>query len=104
MTDASLLKSEQAKERGMQVAASNKAALVQYARQLAAEHPLARLGITMDDVVESLVDDGKSAHCLGGSAGSLFKGRAWVFTGERRRSTRVNNHARELKVWRYIGG
>ena len=104
MAETSLVKSEQAKERGMQVAASNKAALLDYARKLAAEHPLARLGITMDDVVESLVDAGKSAHCLGGSAGSLFKGRAWVFTGERRRSTRVNNHARELKVWRYIGG
>ena len=97
------LTSEQAKESGMAKAAKNKASLLAYARQLATDHPLARVGITMDEVVAALVEEGKSAHCLGNAAGALFKGDCWEFTGERRKSKRVHAHANELKVWKYIG-
>lgn len=97
------LTSKQAKEDGMAKAAKNKAALLAYARELATNHPLARVGITMDEVVEALVEEGKSERCLGSAAGSLFKGGSWEFTGERRRSKRMTNHARELKVWKYKG-
>ena len=32
--------------------------------------------------------------------GSIFRG-SWTDTGIRRRSARVSNHAREIKVWRF---
>jgi len=37
---------------------------------------------------------------LGPSAGSLFAGSQWEFTGKRVLSTRKRNHSREIKVWR----
>ena len=39
---------------------------------------------------------------LGPAAGSLFKSKEWKFTGERIRSSRASNHAREIKVWQLI--
>lgn len=58
--------------------------------------------VTADDVGESM--DKLRMTPLGPAAGSLFSQKCnWEFTGRRVRSTRVSNHARELKVWRYIG-
>jgi hypothetical protein len=33
-------------------------------------------------------------------AGSIFKGQDWEFTGKRIRSSRISNHAREIKIWK----
>ena len=38
---------------------------------------------------------------LGPAAGSVFRQACWEFTGQRIRSSRKSNHAREIKVWRY---
>ena len=32
--------------------------------------------------------------------GSIFKGKEWEFTGERRVSAQPKNHGREIKIWR----
>ena len=92
--------SEQSKTVGMAVAADNKESLLAYARRVAEQLPASRVGITADDVVSQMVREGVDVHALGNAAGSLFRGKEWVWTGERRKSCREHAHANELKVWR----
>lgn len=89
------------KERGMALAAGNNYDLLAVARIIALTHDKASIGITADDVGRALKDLGKP-HCLGPAAGSLFKEKHWVFTGEWRPSKRTTNHGRMLRVWRYV--
>jgi len=35
--------------------------------------------------------------------GTIFRGRHWEFTGMRKRSSWPRNHAREIKIWRWVG-
>ncbi len=88
------------KERGMALAAGNNHDLLLYARVVALTHEKARTGITADDVGRRLKEMGRP-HCLGPAAGSLFKEKHWVFTGEWRASKRTTNHGRMLRVWRF---
>lgn len=85
---------------GMGHAAESRKELLAIARSVALR--LARYGraITADDVVEGLVDAGYDVHCLGNSAGSLFKGGEWKWTGEWRKSRRRHAHANLLRVWK----
>lgn len=99
--------STEARDIGMELAATKRAALLNEAREAARLIALAhkRRECTADDVgqwFESLPTPVDIAKELGPSMGSLFKGREWEFTGKRVRSSRVSNHARELKVWRLV--
>ena len=97
-----LAASEHAKTVGVAVAADGKKSLLEYARRVAETLPAAREGITADDVVAQLVAEGVDMHALGNSAGALFAGKRWQWTGERRKSRREQAHANELKVWRLV--
>lgn len=90
---------ELAKIAGMDRAAENKKALLEYARGIARE--LARGGnvISADDVQLALEKRDISVHALGNAAGSLFKGKEWIAVG-RVKSKRVHAHANWLTTWR----
>lgn len=93
--------SQAAKQSGMDRAAANAVDILSLARGVARSLASERAdGITADDIVERLVRLGYSPHALGNAAGSLFRGREWRWTGERRKSARVHAHANELKVWK----
>jgi hypothetical protein len=93
---------EHEKRQGMSNAEhSQKSSLLEKARDVAERLALAdpnRL-CNADDVGVAMQDMGITGS-LGPAAGSLFKGKKWEFTGQRIRSRRTSNHAREIKVWR----
>jgi len=88
---------ELAKEQGMSQAeeASNS---IDAARLIAVAVAKSRGSVTADDVQRELVRLGLDP--LGASAGSLFRGSEWEFTGRWVKSERVSNHARVNRVWR----
>ena len=93
---------EKLKEAGMSLAASNKNDILTKARLIAVEIAKRNGGhCSADDVRFELTKRGFNS--LGPAAGSLFKSVAWKFTGERIKSKFTGNHAREIKVWRYVG-
>jgi hypothetical protein len=95
---------EQLRLEGMGHAADNAKEYLALAREVAASLAKVRLDgcITADDVGRVLkVDHGLDS--LGPAAGSLFRTDDWQWTGEFRKSSRITNHSRLLRVWRYIG-
>jgi|TARA_Y100000310_G_C20589548_1_gene767229 hypothetical protein len=92
--------SNAAKKEGMELAANANPDLLTVARQVA--KALALTGpnrrVSSDDVFLQMKRMGLPYN-IGPVAGSLFKGPEWRFTGDRVRSKRISNHARELKVW-----
>ena len=92
------LRGQQLKDEGMARAALARAGALADARRLAVRIALGRASqtATADDVARSYPD-------LGPAAGSLFKGRDWVWTGEWAASRRASNHRRHNRVWRLVG-
>ena len=92
-------RSEEAKQIGMDRAALSKPEILALAREiavgLAADRPD---GITMDDVTLELVSRGHDIHCLGNSAGSVFKTGGWICVGMRK-SIRIHAHSNLLRIW-----
>jgi hypothetical protein len=73
-------------------------------RQFAREAALRRADrtATADDAARGFLRIGKPADFLGNSAGALFRGNEWEFTGRWQKSHRTTNHARQNRVWRLI--
>lgn len=93
--------SETRKKEGMERAAKAKSDLLTKARKIATEIAIGNDWLCHSDLVaEELVRRGLGE--LGNAAGSLFKSGEWRFTGQRIKSKRLNNHARELKVWELV--
>lgn len=92
---------KESKQQGMLFAALNKAALLDTARQIAMHLGLASINrrCTIDDVYMEMVNRGYDPTGLGNAAGSVFKTGYWRFTGLYTKSTRVSNHARDVKIW-----
>jgi hypothetical protein len=92
----------QAKKEGMNLAAMNKVAILDYARSIAFRIARNRESkeACIDDVTRVFVQNGGTGKELGKAAGSVFQKEHWVFTGRWERSPRRSNHARENKVWR----
>jgi hypothetical protein len=89
------------KEVGMSDAENNpkRAEGLALAREIAFN--LARqYGEVSADMVGTVLKRDHDIDSLGPAAGSIFKGDEWEFTGERKKSVRVTNHSRELKIWR----
>jgi len=84
---------------GMDAAATYRKGLLERAKTIA--HKLASDGrtITIDDVVEALAIASDAPGLLGNASGSVFAGKMWECVGWRK-STRVSNHARSIRVWR----
>ena len=93
-------RSQAEKDDGMALAAMNRRALLAHARGIAVNAARGRVTreATADDVSRILGTDGMRR--LGNAAGSLFRGKAWEFTGRWEKSRRITNHARDIKVWR----
>lgn len=89
--------SEAAKETGMARAAEAQPGNLALARAIAKRICLTHGSVTADDVGEELARRGID---LGPAAGSIFASKEFVWTGERVRSKRKSNHARELRIWR----
>ena len=107
MTDLfDLVKGESEKAKGMSAASWSRSDLLAEARTIACELAMARetRECHADSVNREMKRRGIPFEDLGPAAGSIFKGRDWVFTGKRIKSARISNHARELKVWRLTGG
>jgi hypothetical protein len=92
----------EAAEQGIATAEINKRTLLDEARGIAVELGREKRFVTADDVVRRY--SFRHPHDpLGNAAGGIFKGKEWRDTGRRVRSKRVNSHARELRVWEFIG-
>jgi hypothetical protein len=95
-------RSENLKHDGMELAAEKRQTILEIARDIAvglAERD-PNLECTADDVQEVLIKRGYSPSDLGNAAGSIFAGPVWKFTGNYRKSSRVTNRYRDIKVWR----
>ena len=88
-----LRQGELLKEEGMQTAADNRALTLKLARDYAYQVALRKGYVTADDV-------SRAGYELGPAAGSLFRDGRFEFTGEWRKSAKVSNHARYLRVWK----
>jgi len=84
------------------LAATKRAYVMSYARMLAVTIAKSRPDrcVTADDVYRQLALLGHDLTLLGNAAGSLFRGDRWEFTGERKQSVRISNHARWIMVWK----
>lgn len=96
---------EKAKQLGMDLAATSKRELLEFARRLAIEIALSRPSreVNADDVQKELHSRGVGIFTLGNAAGSLFRGAHWLWTGKWVKSERIHSHSNQLRVWRYVG-
>ncbi len=94
-----LRQSEQGKQEGMALAASNKKEGLNKARILAVDIALRQVNreITSDMVGIAMTHRGMTP--LGPAMGSLFRDGNWQFTGKYVKSSKVSNHSRMLRVW-----
>ena len=91
---------KQLKRQGMSVAEAANLSDLELARTIARTIAKNGDGTCDADQVGRVLKRHYGIDTLGPAAGSLFKGEDWEFTGDRRRSARAKNHAREIKVWR----
>ena len=92
---------EELRDEGMGLAAGNRAETLQIARKIARYIGRRQRLVSADDVQRIMIAHGLG-H-LGNAAGSLFRGDEWEFTGQWTKSERVSNHARQNRIWRYLG-
>jgi hypothetical protein len=95
------VKSEAAKEAGMELAAEARKLLLVTAKQIAQE-----IGESREDrccwadlVKQEMQCRGLDPTALGNASGSIFKGGDWYFTGRTVKSTQVDRHSGEQKIW-----
>lgn len=77
--------------------------LISAARNIAIEIADERGSVTADDVFAEMDRRNLKPELLGNAAGSLFRGKEFVFLGDWKRSARTTNHARMNRVW-YLAG
>jgi predicted RNase H-like nuclease len=96
------IEGERQKDEGMAAAAMARAELLTIAREIARHLAYDRWDrcISADDVLQHM--EIRRYPSLGPAAGSLFQTPEWEFTGQRIKSVRISNHAREIKVWRLL--
>ena len=96
------------KASGMQAAAGNedRVSMLDIVKLAARSAHHRHEGITIEDAYAVMVNEWgfdlyEVADVLGNAAGSVFKGREWVFTGEYRKVTlNRRSHHQDVKVWR----
>ena len=86
------------KVEGLTQAAEQVPTLLEKARQIAVELCRERGSVHADAVSRVMRQQGLDD--LGPAAGSVFKGKQWVWTGEWHVSARIANHGRLQRVWR----
>jgi hypothetical protein len=98
LIDFDLAAAQAAKVRGMELAESRNIVHLDLARAIARDLAYKHGTVTADDVQAVLIEWGYEP--LGKAAGRLFLPSEFEYTGERRKSKRVSNHAHENRVWR----
>ena len=95
--------SDKLKEDGMAKAADNRQEQLEIARNVAKAIAKKKGTVNADDVgrVLKLII---GIDTLGPAAGSLFRGKEWVFTGQWVKSKRITNHSRMIRVWKLKEG
>ena len=94
-------KATEARDLGMMSAAERRAELLDVARDVARAHAVRNNGTcTAEDVARQFARMGIEWSELGNAAGSIFKTKDWVNTGEFKRNSRVQSHARIIWIWR----
>lgn len=94
--------SDKLKEDGMAKAADNRQEQLEIARDIAKRIAKEQGTVNADDVGRALKRIG--INTLGPAAGSLFRGKEWVFTGQWVKSKRITNHSRMIRVWKLKEG
>jgi len=87
-----LFTGERLKEQGMALAADNRGSLLEQARDYAYKLAKERRYVTADDV-------SRAGFELGPAAGSLFRDPRFSWTGRWRKSAKITNHARMIRIW-----
>ncbi len=77
--------------------------LIVAARTIAIEIAKSRGSVTADDVFKIMEERNLQPDLLGNAAGSIFRGKEFVFFGDWKKSSRVTNHARMNRVWFLAG-
>jgi hypothetical protein len=95
-----LEKGEQRKEWGIEQASLLRKELLELARRCAIRVAHRFGEVTYDDVFYEMIRRGLDPIALGNAAGSIFRGKEFIFTGRWEKSRRVSNHARVNRVWR----
>ena len=92
------------KAAGMDDAANARRPALEVARQAAIAAASSRPDktATADDAYRGLLAAGYLAADLGPAAGCLFRGKNWTYTGRRKRSARVSNHGRAVRIWQLV--
>jgi hypothetical protein len=96
------LRGQQRKREGMDVAANRRTRILALARTVAERHAELYGTVTIDDVMQGLTTCGLEPADLGQAAGSVFRGKAFKWTGAWMESKRPSNHARAVRVWRLV--
>ena len=87
----------------MQAAETARATLLKEAREIAQDLGRRNGLVTADDVYRVMIQRNLPIVGLGPAAGSIFRDNSWTFTGQWKKSLRVSNHARMIRVWAYTG-
>jgi hypothetical protein len=91
-------------EAGKSLAADNNITLLRFAQGVAREIGRRKVFVSADEVQRELIErHGWEPNALGNAAGSLFKGKAWRWDGETKKSEMVDSHGRLIRIWRYVG-
>ncbi len=94
------------REHGMAMATAPRLTVLEVARRAARAAAKSRSyerWATIDDAYLGIIAAGHDPAELGPAAGSVFRGSEWTATGRWLPSTRVSNHARMVRVWRWVG-
>jgi hypothetical protein len=91
--------SDRLKKQGMEKAENNALSALQLARDIAVKYAR-KHGVVNADNVGRILRADHGIDTLGPAAGSLFRGKRWLFTGEWVKSKRITNHSRMIRQWR----
>jgi len=100
MTQLSL--GEAAKQEGLDAVEVNDSAFVQTMRAIAEGISLMKGEVSTDDLRQAAAQHGLEPHSPN-TWGAILRGKGWQVIG-RKKSAVVSNHAREIRVYRYMGG
>lgn len=90
---------EQARDAGLNQVAGNAQCFVETMRSIARGISRTNGNVSIDDLRDFAERNGIEPHHPN-AWGTIFRERGWYCIG-RKRSRKVSNHAREIRVWRY---
>lgn len=89
--------------RGVELAAENRASAVWDARQIAIEIGRRQRYLSMNDVNRKWVALGRRREELQNGSGAVFKSKDFRDSGRSEKAEHIQGHGRRLTVWEYLG-